>query len=539
VIHRDLKPGNILVDESGQAKVVDFGVAHVTAADLSRTSSRTQTGQLLGTLSYMSPEQIAADPRGLDARSDVYALGVILFELLAHRLPYRLDQLPVHEVARVIQQQEPSRLGSIDALYRGDVEIIAAKALEKDKTRRYATASDLASDIRRYLRGEAIVARPPSALYQLRKFARRNKTLVGGVLGVIAALVLGLVGTVLFAVQAGTNARTARDKEKESRYQTYRARIAAAAAALIDHDVTDAAHQLSEAPEELRGWEWRHLHSRLDDSSAMFPVKAGEITHLVGGPEGLRVAAFTSTSVRLIDLDGRALLSRTFPRPKVWASLDLLANRQPRIVELVGDSIQVMDKEGRVGLRLKDIPGMNPGPGSISLDGSRLAMGWTSKDWALTLHELNGNGRPTVRVNPGCFTWSLAFSPDGARVASTGEDGVTRVWDSATGAKVCECRGHRSKVLKAVYRPDGRRLVTTSADGTVRQWDPASGPEVAPPYETSYRRGDDGRVQPGRTLDRFGGLRPVGPIVACGRPARACGPARPHGVRQGIGVRRS
>src|SRR5579872_6766081 len=139
VIHRDLKPGNILVDESGQPKVVDFGVAHVTAADLLRSSSRTRTGQILGTLSYMSPEQIDADPNGLDARSDVYALGVILFELLAQRLPYHLEQLPVHEVARVIQQQEPARLGAIDADYRGDVEIIAAKALEKDKTRRYAT----------------------------------------------------------------------------------------------------------------------------------------------------------------------------------------------------------------------------------------------------------------------------------------------------------------------------------------------------------------------------------------------------------------
>ena len=154
VIHRDLKPGNILVDESGQPKVLDFGVAHVTTADLLTSASRTQAGQLLGTLSYMSPEQIAADPAGLDGRSDVYTLGVILFELLAHRLPYNLEHLPVHEVARVIQQQEPSRLGSIDTIYRGDVEIIVAKALEKDKSRRYASAGDLASDIRRYLRGE-------------------------------------------------------------------------------------------------------------------------------------------------------------------------------------------------------------------------------------------------------------------------------------------------------------------------------------------------------------------------------------------------
>ena len=211
VIHRDLKPGNILVDQSGQPKVLDFGVAHVTDADLLTTSSRTQTGQLLGTLSYMSPEQIAAGPSRLDGCSDVYTLGVILFELLANRLPYHLEHLPVHEVARVIQQEEPSRLGSIDTLYRGDVEIIVAKALEKDKTRRYASAGDLASDIRRYLRGEAILARPASALYQLRKFARRNKGLVAGVSGIFAALLVGTVVSILFALRADENARAANE----------------------------------------------------------------------------------------------------------------------------------------------------------------------------------------------------------------------------------------------------------------------------------------------------------------------------------------
>ena len=202
VIHRDLKPGNVLVDESGQPKVLDFGVAHVTEADLLTISSRTQAGQLLGTLSYMSPEQIAANPAELDERSDVYTLGVILFELLAQRLPYHLDELPVHEVARVIQHEEPSRLGSINTHFRGDVEIIVAKAIEKDKSRRYASAGDLASDIRRYLRGEAILARPASALYQLRKFARRHKALVGGTLAVFVALLLGTTVSILFALRA-------------------------------------------------------------------------------------------------------------------------------------------------------------------------------------------------------------------------------------------------------------------------------------------------------------------------------------------------
>ena len=170
----------------------------------------------------MSPEQFAGDATAIDGRSDVYSLGVILFELLARRLPYQLGQLPVHEVARVIQQQEPSRLGSVDTLYRGDVEIIAAKALEKDKARRYATAAHLASDIRRDLRGEAILARPPSALYQLGKFARHHKAVVAGTAGIFATLLMGTAVSIFFAVRAAENARVASEENASPRIRPTR-----------------------------------------------------------------------------------------------------------------------------------------------------------------------------------------------------------------------------------------------------------------------------------------------------------------------------
>ena len=167
IIHRDLKPGNILVDESGQPKVLDFGVARVTDSDAYATR-QTDVGQLVGTLAYMSPEQVLADPLELDLRSDVYALGVLLYELLSGHLPYTIGR-QIHEAARAIREDDPAPLSSIDRMYRGDIETIVAKSLEKEKVRRYASAADLASDIGRYLKDEPITARPPSTAYQLQE----------------------------------------------------------------------------------------------------------------------------------------------------------------------------------------------------------------------------------------------------------------------------------------------------------------------------------------------------------------------------------
>ena len=210
VVHRDLKPANVLVEEGARPRVLDFGVARATD-DRAEAAGLTLEGQLIGTPAYMAPEQVGGDPDAVDARSDVYALGVLAYELLAGRLPLEVARDPLPVAVRRILEEDPPPLGALDRTLRGDVETIVAKALAKEPERRYPSAAAFGRDLERHLQDEPIEARPASAVYQLGKLARRHRgAVVGAALGLVL-LLAGLAAAVTQAVRA-----TAASEESEA-----------------------------------------------------------------------------------------------------------------------------------------------------------------------------------------------------------------------------------------------------------------------------------------------------------------------------------
>ncbi|MGE0481460.1 MAG: WD40 repeat domain-containing serine/threonine protein kinase [Phycisphaerae bacterium] len=534
VVHRDLKPANILVattahesragaaaEDVFQPKVLDFGVARLVDSDVSVATLHTTVGELVGTIPYMSPEQAGGDPRTIDWRSDVYALGVILFELLTDRLPHDVSQLLAHEAVRAIREDEPSRAGSIDRALRGDVETILARALEKDKTRRYQSAGDLAADIRRYLHEQPIAARPASALYRIRKFTRRNRALVAGVVVAFLALSFGAAA----ALRAAIVAERARGEEQRLRAaaerQTYRACLVAASSALRYHEAADARRQLDAAPVALRGWEWRHLDSRVDDSLAslnvrFIPMRLGVSpdgqTIVCCGSSG-RVHAWRGADPEPVGQIGvyelvreRRIHGLTFRDDGRTIRADTRAGSVtlalPTLQLLASDAVPTARRspDARWGafanetasgpqILLRGLADDGAAPTCIDLADAHQTPIRFSPDGrfvAIALEDARGvwlfrrgADAPCVRRPDLASATDLAFSADGERLAVALPSGAAHVLATHDGQDLRVLQGPASAIVTLDIAPVGERVATAAADRAVRLWSSATGDLLA------------------------------------------------------------
>jgi eukaryotic-like serine/threonine-protein kinase len=421
VIHRDLKPGNVLVGRDGQPKVVDFGVARASGASIAITTINTEVGQLVGTVPYMSPEQLAAVPGDIDTRSDVYALGVILFRLLTGRLPFADDDPALPELARRITQDDPPRLSQSDASVGGDLETIVARALAKDRDRRYASAADLAADLRRWLAGEPVAASADSAWYLVRRRLVRYRRALAASAAALAALVA--LSAYALIQRSHADRMNVQLADELSAGNIERARLLSRTGNLL-------------GAEELL---WDEVFRRPDSRQALWALwevysRESPIWTRVVGSGGAEAIRFSRDGERLYvaGQDGRVRM------------LDAVTGEVQRVFE------------GHAGPVTQLAISAAGDPITAAADGVRV---WRSDGRAVVI--------PTGRAVTG-------LAAIGDAVAAASGEGVVRVWSTADGRLVSTLEAPGAAITRVAASASGGALAGGSAEGTVMVWNTAT-----------------------------------------------------------------